>query len=129
MTVGFWFLGLGAATNPKPTHFHVQSRLEALVPANHRRNLGPLLDLDQIVDDEERRTELLGVFAVQLEPLAKAGTSFGGLATEAGQRLLMKSLIDGYGQRFGVVASGKNRAFASERPAPGGAQTGTRCRG
>lgn len=100
LNVGLWFLGLGAATNPKPTHCHVQSRLEALVPAEHRRNLEALLDLDQVVDDEERRTELLGVLAVQLEPLVQAGTSFDGLATEAGQRLLMKSLIDGDGQRF-----------------------------
>lgn len=100
LNVGLWFLVLGAEANPKLTHCHVQGRLEALVPADHRGNLETLLDLDQVVDDEERRTELLGVLALQLEPLIEAGTSFDGLATEAGQRLLMKSLIDGDGQRF-----------------------------
>lgn len=100
LNVGLWFLGVGAATKPKPTHCHVQSRLEALVPSDLRLNLEALLDLNQAVDDEERRTQLLGVLAVQLGPLIEAGTSFGGLATEAGQRLLTKSLIDGDGQRF-----------------------------
>jgi hypothetical protein len=34
LNVGLWFLGVGAATNPKPTHCHVQSCLEALVPSD-----------------------------------------------------------------------------------------------
>lgn len=100
LNVGLWFLGVALATNPKPSHCHVQSRFELLVPAADRQHLEDLLDLDQAFDDEERRTGLLAVLTSKLEPLLEAGMSDHGLATEAGQHLLMKSLIDGDGQRY-----------------------------
>ncbi|MHC6219222.1 DUF4304 domain-containing protein [Arthrobacter sp. MMS24-S77] len=100
LNIGFWFLGVGVATTPKPSHCHVQGRLETLVPAAHRAHLEDLLNLDQAADDEERRTGLLAVLTSQLEPLLEAGMTNSGLATEAGQHLLKKSLIDGDGQRF-----------------------------
>ena len=100
LNVGLWLLGVGAATNPKPTHCHVQSRLEELVPSDLRRNVELLLDLDYAIVDEERRTRLLGVLTAQLEPLVEAGTSPGGIKTEAGQRMMTKSLINADGQRF-----------------------------
>ncbi|MBB6406220.1 DUF4304 domain-containing protein [Arthrobacter sp. AZCC_0090] len=100
LNVGLWFLGVAPAMNPKRSHCHVQSRLETLVPAAHRKHLEELLDLDHAVGDEERRTELLAVLTSQLEPLLEAGMSDSGLATEAGQHFLTKSLIDGDGQRF-----------------------------
>jgi len=100
LNVGLWFLGVGPATNPKPSHCHVQSRLESLVPAADRQHLEDLLDLDFAVDEQERRAELLAVLTSQLEPLLEAGMSDSGLLTETGQHLLMKSLIDGDGQRY-----------------------------
>src|SRR5690349_16163326 len=69
LNVGLWFLGVGPATNPKPSHCHVQSRLESLVPAADRQHLEDLLDLDFAVDEQERRAELLAVLTSQLEPL------------------------------------------------------------
>lgn len=100
LNVGLWFLGVGPVINPKPSHCHVQSRLEILVPTADRQHLEDLFDLDQAFNDEERRTGLLAVLTSQLEPLLEAGMSASGLATETGQHLLMKSLIDGDGQRY-----------------------------
>ncbi|WP_284750823.1 DUF4304 domain-containing protein [Arthrobacter sp. efr-133-R2A-120] len=100
VNVGLWFLGVGPVISPKPTQCHVQSRLEVLLPETQRRHLEDLLDLDHVVNDGDRRSALLGVLTNQLQPLLEAGMSVKGLATEKGQHVLMKSLIDGDGQRF-----------------------------
>ncbi|MEO8528452.1 MAG: DUF4304 domain-containing protein [Pseudolysinimonas sp.] len=98
--VALWFLGIGVPSNPKPSHCHVQTRLESLVPADQRARLEELLDLEVVLGEDQRHDELLAVLEGQLGPILDASQTLAGLASEPGQHLLKKSLIDGDGQRF-----------------------------
>ncbi len=100
VNVALWFLGIGTPTNPKPSHCHVQTRLESLIPEDVRTRVEELLDLGAVVADDQRHDELLSVLETQLGPLLDASQTLIGLASAPGQHLLKKSLIDGDGQRF-----------------------------
>lgn len=100
MNVGLWFLGLGFSANPKPSHCHVQTRAELLVPDEKHAHLEELLDLNVAIGDSQRHDELLAVLQSQLGLMLDAGLELSGLRSAQGQRLLKKSLIDGDGQEF-----------------------------
>lgn len=107
INVALWFTGIGEAITPKPSHCHVQTRLETLVPEAVRLQVEALLDLDVGIDDGERQTELWEVLTRQLEPVIEAGKTLEGLGTDTGRHLLSKSLIDGDGQRFLAAQAGE----------------------
>jgi hypothetical protein len=100
VNVALWFLGIGVSTNPRPSHCHVQTRLESLVPDEERAHLEELLDLEVEFSDDRRHSELLAALETQLGPILDASQTLSGLASVPGQHLLKKSLIDGDGQRF-----------------------------
>ena len=100
VNVALWFLGIEASASPKPSHCHVQTRLESLVEDEERLRVEELLDLEVDVGDDQRRCGLLAVFGTQLGPILDASQTLVGLTSPAGRRLLEKSLIDGDGQRF-----------------------------
>ncbi|MFE4542360.1 DUF4304 domain-containing protein [Arthrobacter sp. NPDC056727] len=100
LNFGLWFLGIGPAQDPKPTHCHLQTRWENLVSETDRPHLEALLDLDHSLMENERNHDLLEALKNWLVPFVDAGGTVSNLATPIGQRLLAKSLLDGDGQKF-----------------------------
>lgn len=101
---GLWFLGIGPASDPRPTHCHLQARLESLVSEDDRPRLETLLDLDESMRDESRHDALLSALEDWLMPFIEAGSSLSNLTTPNGQRLLKKSLLNEDGQPFLAAA-------------------------
>ena len=100
VNVALWLLAAGPADAPEPSHCHVQTRLEGLVPPAVHDRLTALLDLDSPVDDEARRDELLSLLREHLLPIMEAASTLEALHSGEGQRFVKASLVDGDGQRL-----------------------------
>jgi hypothetical protein len=100
VNVALWLLAAGPADAPKPSHCHIQTRLERLVPPALEERLTALLDLDSLIDDEARHDELLSLLREYLLPTMEAASTLEGLRSGDGQRFVNASLVDGDGQRL-----------------------------
>lgn len=100
VNVAVWLLAAGSADAPKPSHCHIQTRLEALVPAELQKRLEALLDLESPIEDNARHDELLALVDQHLLPLMEAAATLESLRSGAGQRFVEASLVDGDGQRL-----------------------------
>lgn len=76
---GWWIVG---AEDKKPdiTTCHVRARIESLVAADDRE-VAALLDLDEEIAGEDRRTALAHLFSVELLQVICAGSTVDGLRT------------------------------------------------
>lgn len=100
VNVALWLLAAGPADTPKPSHCHIQTRLERLVPAAREEQLTRLLDLDAPGDEGARHEELLALLRAHLLPVMEAASTLEGLRSGEGQRFVKASLVDGDGQRL-----------------------------
>ena len=99
VNVALWLLAAGPADAPKPSHCHVQTRLDDLVPPTLEERLTALLDLDSPIDDGTRHEELLALLREHLLSIMDAAATLEGLRSGEGQRFVQRSLVDGDGQR------------------------------
>jgi len=100
LNIGLWFMAVGPAKDPKPTHCHLQARAETLVDDTERSRLEELLAVESDRSADEHQRDLLEALDSQIRPCVEAGQTLAGLTSSAGERLLAKSLLDGDGQRF-----------------------------
>jgi hypothetical protein len=100
VNVAIWLLAAGAADAPKPSHCHVQTRLDRLLPAEMHDRLKALLDLDSPIGEDVRREELLALLGQHLLPLVEAAATLESLRSGEGRRFVEASLVDGDGQRL-----------------------------
>jgi len=100
VNVALWLLAAGPTDAPKPTHCHVQTRLEGLVPPATHERLTALLDLDTPVEDQVRRDDLLSLLREQLLPIMEAASTIETLYSGEGQRFVKASLVNADGQRL-----------------------------
>lgn len=100
VNVAVWLLAAGPASAPKPSHCHIQTRLERLMPAGLQERLSALLDLDSPIGEDARREELLAMIGQHLLPLVEAAATRDSLRSGEGQRFVKASLVDGDGQRL-----------------------------
>lgn len=100
INAALWLLAAGPAYRPKPSHCHIQTRLERLVPEALEEQLVRLLDLDAPPDEGGRPEALLALLRAQLLPVMEASSTLDGLRSGGGQRFVEVSLVDGDGQRL-----------------------------
>jgi hypothetical protein len=89
---GFWLQQLGVERSPKYSDCHVWCRLEQLLPASDRRS-EQLLDLDYVIDEDERISELTTLLRDGIVPLIEQASSVDGLRTLVATDVVPASMV------------------------------------
>jgi Domain of unknown function (DUF4304) len=74
----FWIRAVGDERYPPPSRCHIQTRAEGLVPSMERK-MSDLLDLDTMVDEDARSTEVERLLIGELLPVIRRADSVDGL--------------------------------------------------
>jgi hypothetical protein len=95
-----WLLALGDVDRPKEQHCQIRTRLDSVINPEAAARLGELLDLDQDINEFDRREQLLRLLESNLPSLIDACETVERLRTGRGAEIIANALVNGQGQEL-----------------------------